>query len=241
MRPVSWARHPHQRWMRALVLLLAVLGGCRGDSGVEDAGADGAFVVRMVPGTRMVFDHWQLDRLGARISDSRTTRTWTVIAEDVKAFGFNDAVLVMDSIAGERVDSLFFRFSPPGDVFAYGYLARMIQRREGTRVPPGWDRIAAFSLLPPVTWPVGYVDSTQTLRAVGETTGEVLFFEVQLNGVRTAVPARQADISKSNLLASLWLSSTPSAAIRLREEVLVTSAQIGGELSELLSITTLSP
>jgi hypothetical protein len=227
--------------MRALVLLLAVLGGCRGDSGVEGDGSGDAFVVRMVPGTRMTFDHWQLDRLGAKVTDSRTTRTWTVIAEDIEAYGFNDAVLVMDSIGGEGVDSLLVRFNPPGDVFVYGYLARMIQRREGTQVPAGWDRIAAFSLLPPVTWPVGYVDSTQTLRALGETSGDVLFFEVQVNGVRTAIAARQADISKSNLLASLWLSNMPSAAVRLREEVLVTSGEIGGELSELVSVTTLSP
>jgi len=147
-------------------------------------------------------------------------------------------VLVIDSIAGGRVDTLFFRFSPPGEVYAYGYLAQLIKRREGREIPPGWDRIAAFSLPPPVTWSVGFVDSTQTLRAVGETTGEVLFFEVVVNGVRTAIPAREADISKSNLLASLWLASSPSVAVRLREDLLSSSAQVAGELSALVSVTT---
>jgi len=232
------ARRPRELWVRALVLFLILLTGCRDENPAEGGTDTDAFVVRMLPGTRMRFDHWLLDRLGARIIDSRTTRIWTVVAEDVEAYGFNDAVLVIDSITGGRVDTLFFRFSPPGDVYAYGYLAQLIQRREGREIPPGWDRIAAFSLLPPVTWSVGFTDSTQTLRAVGETTGEVLFFEVVLDGVRTAIPAREADISKSNLLASLWLASTPSVAVRLREDVLTSSAQVAGELSELVSVTT---
>ena len=239
MRSLKRAQHPRHRWMRALVFLLALLGGCRGDGTVDGTDVGDPFVVRMVPGTRMTFDHWQLDRFGSRISDSRTTRTWSVVADGIEAFGFTDAVLVVDSIAGGRVDSLLFRFSPPGDVFVHGYLARTIKRWEGVEVPAGWDRIAAFSLAPPVSWPVGYVDSTQTLRAVGETTGEVLYFEVLVNGVRTAIPARHADISNSNLLITVWLTNTPSAAIRLRESQLISTQPVAGELSELLSITTL--
>lgn len=227
--------------MRALVLFLAVLAGCRDDNPSDDGQNDDAFVIRLVPGTSMRFDHWMLDRFGARINGSQTTRSWTVTADGVEAFGFNDVVVVIDSIGDGRTDSLLFRFSPPGDVYAYGYLARMIERREGRIIPRNWDRIAAFSLAPPVSWSVGFVDSARTISAMGETTGEVLFFEVLVNGVRTAIPARGSEIFKSNLLATLWLTRTPSSVVRLREEQLVTSEQVGGELSELVSVTTLSP
>jgi len=223
----------------ALVLLLALLNGCRGDSLVEDGQGSDSFAVQMVPGTRMTFNYWLLDRLGGRIIDSQSTRTWNVVADGVHAFGFDDAVLILDSIASGRTDSLWFRFSPPGDIYAYGYLAAMIGRREGRQVPRGWDRLAGFSLLPPATWPVGYVDSTSTLQATGETSGEVLFFQIMVDGTATAIAARQVDISKSNLLASAWFSSGPSAAVRLREELLVTPEPVAGELSELVSLTTM--
>lgn len=223
------------RWTPALVLFVLLWAGCREET---PSGGDGdnAFVVRMTAGTRMLFDHWLLDRTGSRIAESRTTRTWFVAAEGVRAYGFEDAVLVLDTVAGGRTDSLYFRFSPPGDVYAYGYLSRMVRRRLAAEIPPGWDRIAAFSLPAPVTWPVGFVDSAQTARAVGETTGEIVFFEVYVNGVRTALPARQADLSANTLLATAWFSTAPSAAVRLREDVLLTPQQVAGELSELVSV-----
>jgi hypothetical protein len=222
----------------ALVLLLALLTGCRSDSLVEDGQGSEDFAVQMVAGTRMTFNYWLLDRFGARINNSQRIRTWDVVAEGVHGFGFDDVVLVIDSIAGGRTDSLWFRFSPRGDIYAYGYLASMIDRREGRQIPRGWDRLAGFSLLPPATWPVGYVDSTYTIQATGETNGEVLFFEIMVDGTSTAIAARQVDISKNNLLASAWFSSGPSAAVRLREELLVTAEPVAGELSELLSMTT---
>jgi hypothetical protein len=224
--------------MSALVLLGVALAGCREENptGGDDRGD--TFAVRMVPGTVMTFDHWLLDRFGSRIPGSQTTRTWRVVADSIDAFGFGDVVVVVDSMGVGHTDSLLFRFSPPGDVYAHGYLARLIERREGRIIPAGWDRVAAFSLQPPVSWSVGFVDSSRTLTATGETSGEVLFFEVLVDGVRSAIPARQADISKSNLLATLWMTATPSVVVRLREEQLITSEQVGGELSELVGVTT---
>ena len=69
MDPSARARHPAHVWVGALVLLLALLTGCRSDSLVEDGQGSEDFAVQMVAGTRMTFNYWLLDRFGARINN----------------------------------------------------------------------------------------------------------------------------------------------------------------------------
>jgi hypothetical protein len=195
--------------------------------------------VRLETGTHYRYTVWSIDRLGDRILSSERVRTWTVQAENVSVHGFDDVTLVIDSTEGEPSDTLYFRFLASDDIYQHGFVSRWIARSEGRAISPQWDLLAAFSLGQVGTWTVGVADSAGSTTVRGETRGEELLFEVFVNGTLTAVPSYRVDLETNILLASIWISDSPSAFLLLQDDNIFPTTSIRGEFAQLTEVATL--
>jgi hypothetical protein len=217
--------------------LFCLCGGCREENSSAGTSTESAYRMRLAVGSLFTYDHWLLDRYGDKVPGSRMRRTWLVLAEGATAEGLSDVTVVQDSTTGQGLDTLLFRFTPSGDVHLFGYVSRMIKRLQGRTIPPAWDLIVQFSQGLSSTWIVGTADSLGTIRAVGQTSGQELLFEVVVNGVKTVFPAYQVEVWTGDLAGSFWPSTSPSAFVSLSEETIAPSDSFGGELNELLEMT----
>jgi len=231
------ARLPAAFRVGALCCLLAFLGSCREAEAPTGPESGSSLIVVLTPGTRLVFDDWLLDRYGDRIPESFAHRSWSVIAESVKAKGHDDVTIVIDSVAGTSVDTLLFRFTPSGDVYQYGFVARFEQRWGGRTIPQQWDLIAGFSLGLVSSWTVGISDSLGTLRMEGESVGRDLMFEAAVNGVATVFQAYRVTCLTENLDGVFYLADQPPAFTYMRWENYVDDLSVTGEISVLVSLT----
>jgi hypothetical protein len=219
-----------------LFAFLAV--GCRGDDTLTETDLDSFLSVRLETGTQYRYTVWSIDRFGDRILSSERTRTWIVHAENVSVQGFDDVTVVIDSTEGEPKDTLYFRFLASDDIYQYGFVSRWIARSESRTLPPQWDLLAAFSLGQVGTWTVGVADSAGSSKVKGESRGEELLFEVLVNGTLTAVPSYRVDFETSRLLASVWISDSPSAFLLFRDEIAFPPTSIRGEFAQLTEVAT---
>lgn len=227
-----------QPFLVGSVLFAFLAPGCRGDDTLTETDSGAFYSVRLETGTQYRYTVWSIDRFGDRILSSERIRTWTVHAENVSVHGFDDVTVVIDSTEGEPNDTLDFRFLASGDIYQYGFVSRWIARSESKTIPPQWDLLAAFSLGQVGTWTVGVADSAGSSTVKGETRGEELLFEVLVNGTLTAVPSYRVDLRTSSLLASIWISDSPSAFLLFRDEIVFPTTPIRGELAQLTEVAT---
>jgi hypothetical protein len=188
-----------------------------------------------------VYDNWDLDPYGNRISSSRSRSSRTVADTAARRFGYFPVLLFADSLFGAvaggdtlvRTDTLLFYASPDGDIFQYGFLASLLLKELGLTLIPQWDRMSAFSLGSPSSWTVGYADSASRTVVSGTISGERDFLGVTVNGMQTAVPAYRIDMSSADFDVSLWLSDSPSTLLRL---VYQPAGSGNGSLMELTTL-----
>lgn len=231
-------RPPAALRVGALCCSLVFLGSCREAVSPTGPQSGGSLVVVLTPGTRLVFDDWLLDRYGDRIPDSFAHRSWSVIDDSVRVKGYDDVTIVIDSIRGRSVDTLLFRFTPSGDVYEYGFVARFEQRWGNRTTPQHWDLIAGFSLGLVSSWTVGDSDSLGTLRMEGESVGRDLMFEATVNGVASVFEAYRITCMTENLDGVFYVADQPSAFTYMRLENYVDDLSVTGEISVLVSLAT---
>ena len=222
-----------------LFFLLVPLAGCR-DSGTGPSGAARQTVYGLVfaAGDTLIFDAWNYDAYNEIVAASHTTPFWKVYAvNDTWAGAANVTSIQEFSPPAEppgKTDTLRFRFLSNGDIYQYGFIARVGMRREGVRLAPSWDRIAAFSLPSTATWAVGTADTTglDTLR--GTVNGDEQYFVAMLNGVKTVFHGYGVSLSSLDLEYTIIVSDIPPAFLVIEE---ASTPIANGFLLNLASLT----
>ncbi|MBI5473365.1 MAG: hypothetical protein HY961_13555 [Ignavibacteriae bacterium] len=174
---------------------------------------------RFLSGDSFTFDNWLVDYTG-RIPSSYFRNSWTVVDTGATVFGRTPVTMVIDSTfetSGNlaRRDTLYFQFTPSGDIYQYGFLKNLIAQRETLTIAPQWDRIAAFSLPREESWVIARFDSSVGARTPETVYGRILeaqeYVGVKLNDVLQAVLAYRIEILGPRLNYTLWLASSPTA------------------------------
>jgi len=206
-----------------LFVFLAQVAGCREDgTGPPSPSPQAVGGLVFTEGDTLIFDAYGLDPYGYAIAASHTTPLWRIYDVGGTFAGAGNVTSVADypdpGTSPALSDTLRFRFLPSGDIYQYGFIAGVVERREGVHLVPAWDRIAALSLPSNTMWAVGTVDTlgTDTLR--GTVTGDQGYFIAVLNGVRTAFHGYGVSLSSIDIAYSIVVSDVPPAVLLVREE-----------------------
>lgn len=219
----------------AALLLLCCIPACR----QTDAGGGGGefrFAMSFSASSLYTYEMWSLDRLGVRVPGSNRSRYLYVEAVGVSAYGYDDVTLLVDTREGERADSVYVRCTPQGQVYQYGYVAGLVRQLQSKNIPARWDLLATFSGGPVSSWTVGWADSVGQSRIVGSTYGEEVLFDVEVNGVKTVVPAVRVYHYGETIDGTMWLSDNPTAIIQMRQQVYPPISTRSGEVSDIVKM-----
>lgn len=227
--------------LATLPLLSSLLPGCREQlSSPVSEPVNIQFMLRV--NDYFNYDNWQLDLYGSRIPSSKFRSSWTVTDTSAVVYGHPSVAIVGDSIFAKdvrgvdslvRVDYRYFRTSPNGDVFEFGFVARLLEQRDTVQVSATWDKLLSPSAAN-ASWLVEANDST-----VGTVYGSFLpaleLVGTTINGVPSGVLAYHVGITGRNLTLGLWVSGSPSAFLRFRDDSDVEGVRIFQELATLRS------
>ena len=206
-----------------LCIFLWQVEGCR-DSGTGPSPRSPQTVSGLVftAGDSLIFDAWDLNPYGSYIPSSHTSPLWRVYAVSGAFAGAGTVTSIAEYPDPvnfpARSDTLHFQFLPSGDIYQYGFIAGVVGRREGVRLVPSWDRIAALSLPTNAVWTVGTVDSGGTDILSGTVMGDQGYFIAVLNGVRTVFHGYGVSLSSLDIEYSIVVSDVPPAFLLIREE-----------------------
>lgn len=230
--------------LRNGALLLLLWGsGCREDTPVNIPPAVD-LTLHMIAGSSYEYDTWRLDFYGFRIPSTLSRRSLTVTDTGVVFGGFSHVVRAVDSVfvalrPGEdtldHVDSVYLRVASNGDVFWYGFLATLMEKREGSIIERRWDLLASPSA-GTAGWSVGTTDSAASETAFGRFFADQELIAVSVNGVSRAVSAYRVEITSPRLEFTLWIAETPPGFLRFREES-DGFAGIAGAFDEIVSVS----
>ena len=220
-------------------LCICQLPGCR-DNGTGPASQSSQTVagLEFASGDSLVFDGWDLDPYNYTVDASHTTPLWKVLGVGGSYAGAGSVTSILESpppgTSSLTVDTLRFRFLPSGDIYQFGFIAGIVRRREGTRLAPGWDRVAAFSLPTNATWAVGTVDSAGSDTLRGTVVGDKGYFIATLNGVRTVFHGYEVSLVSLDIDYTLVVSDIPPAVLVIQE---LSTPVANGYLRLLASLT----
>jgi hypothetical protein len=213
--------------------------GCR-DNGTGPSSQSSQTVSGLVfaAGDSLIFDAWGLDPYNEYVPSTHTSPLWKVYAVEESFAGAGNVTSIAEfPVPGTfpaRRDTLHFRFLSSGDIYQYGFIASVVARREGVRLVPGWDRIAALSLPTNAMWTVGTADSGRTDTLRGTVIGDQGYFVASLNGVRTVFHGYGVSLSSLDIDYTIVVSDTPPAVLVLQE---LSTPTANGFLCTLASLT----
>jgi hypothetical protein len=170
-------------------------------------------------GDTLIFDAWDLDSFSEIIPASHTRPLWRILAlnESFGGAGGVTSVVEYSGTVPAKADTLRFRFLPSGEIYQFGFIASLVQRREGVHLVPAWDRIAAFSLPTNAGWTVGTVDSAGTDTLRGTVSGDAGYFIAALNGVQTAYHGYGVSLTSLDINYTIIVSDSPPAVLLLQD------------------------
>ena len=228
-------------WAAAVLFSLSLCQypGCR-DNGTGPASGSQQTVAGLVfaAGDTLIFDGWDLDPYNYTIAASHTTPLWRVLAVGDVYAGAGDVTSIIETpppgALPPKSDTLRFRFLPSGDIYQFGFVAGVVERRERVHIAPAWDRLGAFSLPTNATWAVGTVDSAgqDTLR--GTVVGDQGYFIAAFNGVRTVFHGYEVSLVSLDIDYTLVVSDIPPAILVLQE---LSTPVANGYLRTLAALT----
>jgi hypothetical protein len=201
--------------------------GCREDTTSVTSSSAIPFWFVLSPGDSYRYNNWKLDEYGYRILSSQFRDSWTVADTGRSYKGRSPATFVTDSVFATttsgadslvRVETLIFHISPGGEIEQYGFLKSLLEPRLGTAVQPAWDQIAAFSNGTSQRWIVGYADTALSEPVYGSIEDQRDFVAVEVNGTQTLLLAYIVAIDSPDLEVTIWITDTPSAVLRIRDE-----------------------
>jgi len=211
----------------ALVFVgMACVAGCRSTDQVIPPSVPSALNLSFKPGDYFAYTTWDLDEFGETIDGTHSKTSWTVADTGRLVRGFTGVTVVIDSVFRRsirdvdslaHVDSLFLRVAPNGDVFQYGLLATLLEKREKIALPQ-WDGIAAFSLRSGSSWVIGAGDSAANTVVYGRIVTDQEYVGTIVNGTQRVLLAYRIEITKPDLQFVIWMTDLPFGFLRLRDE-----------------------
>ncbi len=232
------ARHPFDGVTRILALLfisVAAGAGCREQSVSPGTTQPISLSMNFSLGDAYTYQVWALDEFGYPIPDSTNQESWRVVGTNGSLRGFSGVVSIRDSVNPLEIDTLYYAFSPRGDIYQYGLVSYLLKKFEGRILAPQWDSLAAFSLGIDNYWVLTGGDSSSDEKIYGVVTGETDYFTVTVNRVQTVFSAYRVQLTKSDMNVSIWVTDSPSAFATFQEEP--TTGTVG-LLRILVSLTT---
>jgi hypothetical protein len=210
--------------LAALLLCFAggTIHGCRDNGTPLGPGTSPAFRLRVSVGDRFLYNGWEIDWYGYRIESTATRHTWLVISTAGQIAGFSDVIVIIDSAVTRttsalHLDTLYFRSAADGSLYRYGFLTELILRREKRLIQPRWDLLIFPEAGSSGSWTVGPTDSLGTQKVTGTIEVGEDYFDVAVNGVRSAYQARRCDLLGPALEFYLWMADSPSSLPRMEE------------------------
>lgn len=217
-----------------LFVFSAMAGGCRDGETTTAPTQPLPYTMNLPVGALYTYNTWTLDQTYPQLPPAKTVTYWQVLATQQTYQGMSGVTVIADSTLSST-DTLYIAASSAGDIYIFGYLARLQARRVGYGLIPRWDKVAAFSSGMSGTWTVGAADSAGQDVVFGALAGASDYFSTTVDGVTEVFPTYRVDLTGSNLLCSLWFSNSPNAIVRLLDE-----PEYGelGELQELAGVHT---
>ena len=143
------------------------------------------------------------------------------------AIGFPGVTIVIDSTFAtdaRGVDSLvqseyrYFRTTSTGDVFEFGFIARLLQRRDSSFVNPKWDKLLSPSSGASTYWTVEINDSATVGTVYARFLPELESVRDSINGVALGVLAYHVEITGRDLAVGLWVGGSPPTFLRIWDQ-----------------------
>jgi hypothetical protein len=196
--------------------ILLVFAGCRENATVL-TGSDVAEVPKFSAGDSLLFDAWDLDSFGYPVTSSRKVVIWCVASVTDTVAGATGVTTVIESADGTQNDTLRFQFRTDGTVYQYGYLAKVVLRREHIQRVSQWDLLADAGRGTGSGWFVGMLDSAGMYPVYGTLEGSS-YFSAAINGTPMVFSGVTAALEGENFIAEVSFSSNPPTVLRLFEE-----------------------
>lgn len=171
------------------------------------------------------FENQEFDYYGFPVPSSEFRDSWMIVDTNAISLGHPGVTVAIDSIFKRdslgsdslaRTEYRYFR-SENGDVFEYGFIARLLAQRDSITIAPEWDRVFSSSGGANALWtvetndslPEGVYGSFYSSREVIGTT---------INGVQTGVLAYHVEITGPDLDIHLWISDSPSCILVVEDD-----------------------
>jgi hypothetical protein len=216
-----WRRAVRAGILAALIFLCgALIPSCRQPESTDDTGAAPSFHFAFRTGEQFSSDGWRTNLYGIAIDSTRARHVQIVVTTTGQIAGVSDAVVIADSAITLRTgqvtrDTAFFRLTAEGNIFRYGFLSVLAQKREGREIAKRWDLIYEAGS---TAWTVGILDASGNERVYANLNGTPDYFSIALNANPTLIPAYRISMSGSKLDYYFWISDSPTCFPRLQEE-----------------------
>jgi hypothetical protein len=211
----------------AFPFLLSVLPGCREQIPSGPAGETETLTFTLPLGGYYTYDNWKLYANGSRIPTSLFRTSWKVVDTGTVYIGYADVTVVVESTFAKdihgidslgRLEQRFFRTSRNGEVFEFGFVARLLEQRDTVLISPRWDKLFAPQAGANVPWIVETNDSATIGVIYGTLLPGLETVETSINGVPSGVLAYHVEITGRNLVIDIWVSDSPSAILRVWDQ-----------------------
>lgn len=224
----------------ALFCLLSLPLACREGAEPAGSGTPVTLQLKFTPGDTFLYDAWVIDEYGYQLPSTRASAFWRIMNVNNTISGFSSVTTILDSASILRdsaavLDTVSLALGQNGDVYRYGFLARMAQIRKKPQPPRLWDRIAALSIGSGTSWLVGYLDAGEKEPVYGRVSGAPELFSVRVNGVQTVYSGIRVDLGGPTFNYSYWLSDAPTSFLRFRLEPDYDTTGAEFDLSEIRS------
>jgi len=233
--------HPYTRatvLVALAVSLCILLLSCRQDDGGISATSSSFVRPHFTLGTRFVYTYSRLSLFGVPIPSTRTISAWRITDTAAVVGGIGGSIVVVDSLVDPRTsrilkDTLYFRVTPEGDFYQYGFISRAAKNLYGQRVAPQWDLLAAFSLGMGGAWLVGSLDAAGNNQVTGTFQSGEDYFTVRVDQQQIIYRAFGVQLNSNDFEFVFWIADAPSSLPYLRQE---SSPDSSGYLRELTTI-----
>ncbi len=170
------------------------------------------------------YNNWEVDYYGFPVPSSEFRSSWRVIDTGAVSLGYPGVTIVVDSIfahdvqGGDSLALIEYRYlrAENGDVFEFGFIARLLEQRDSVTISPQWDKVFSSSAGANSSWTVELNDSASggiyasfypSLELLGTT----------VNNVPTGLLAYHVEITGQTLDVNLWISNSPPCIVRVED------------------------
>ncbi len=216
-----------RRMAQILPLFFLALSGCREGIPPESDPEPADVRFALLLNAYYSYDNWKLDPDGFHIPSSKFRSAWRVTDTSAVVAGFQGVAIVIDSTFAKDahgVDSLvrteyrYFQTSPNGEVFEFGFIARLIEQHDTVDVGSRWDKLLSPPATANTSWIVEAGDSLAGGNIYGTFFPAPELVGATINGVQSGVLAYHVQVTGRNLDVHVWISGTPSAFARFRDD-----------------------